>query len=171
MAAANPSAKVYSKLWGILEASNAFTTLVKVGNRVKFDSAVDRGPKKPEVQSADLPEVVLVSEGFTGINLHDTSSSSKFTETFALIISTGDFRYNDIASQLNWVTICALRDWKAAFASVKWRNQPFVKKLDFFGANVGESNPERNRQIKGWVTVWRLQVEMHFATSDVVPTE
>jgi hypothetical protein len=33
---------------------------------------------------------------------------------------------------------------------------------------TGLSNPEQNRNIRGWSSVWSVEVEMHFATADLL---
>lgn len=169
--AATPSSKLYSAIWTLLETSEAFKELVKPKNRVKFDSETNRGPLKDNVQSADLPEVILVSEGFTELNIHNTSSSTKVVETFSLIANTGDFRLSLIQQALNWYVLCSIRQWQSSLSALTWKGVTYVKRVDVVSATTGQSNSERNRQIQGWVTVWRVQVEMHFATANLVDTE
>lgn len=166
----NPFNKVYSSIWDLLNSEAAFTDLVAVSNCVRFDSETDRAPIKENVQTSDLPEVVLqVAEILT--NLRATSSSSRFVMNFDLICNAGDYRLNEVAANLNWVTVCCLARWCETITALTWHGAPFVTNVSLDNAKIGESDPRRNRGIRGWVTIWRIAVELNIKTSFLTVTE
>lgn len=172
MAATNPNpfTKTLDALWTLFEADAQFTGRVAEGNRVKYNTTDDRNPLKDAIATADLPEVAIVFDG-GNMNLFDTSSSSKIVCNFRLIVNTGDFRVNEFASVINWIVLCNLAKWKTTLAALTWKGEHFIKRVSVVDLTVGESNPERNRNIKGWVTIWQCQIDMHFTTSNLVFAE
>lgn len=166
----NPFNKVYTAIWDLITADSAFTDLVAVRNCVRFDSEDDRQPIKETVQSADLPEVVLQLAEIL-INLRSTSSSSRFVLNFDLICNAGDYRLNEIAANLNWIVVCQLAKWCETLTAITWKGAPFVTQVSIDNARVGESDPRRNRGVKGWVTIFRVSVELNLKTSHLTVTE
>jgi hypothetical protein len=168
--AENPLTKLYTAIWTLLEDDNDLAEIVEVGNCVKYDSDTDRNPLKEQVATSDLPEVVLLFDG-AAVNLHNTSSSSRILARYQLVINAGDYRLNVVANQINWLIICNFARWQSTLTELKWKNLPFVKCVRLNNAQVGESDPQRNRQIRGWVTIWQAEIECHIKTSDLVFTE
>lgn len=163
----NPFSMVFSALWTALLNHPKFTTDVKDRNRIRFDSETDRDPLKDQVQAADLPEVAIIASTGNG-NLHDTSSSTKMVRQYALMVSTGDYRYSEILSRVEWYMLAALLGWKSQIATVEWNGQKFVKRVNIVSTQAGMSDPRLNRNITGWSTVWAVEVEMHFNTADLL---
>lgn len=165
MASNDPFSMVYSALWDMIEAHAGFAGLVKVGNRIRFDLD-KRGVLKPDVSTADLPEVILTTFGGV-VNLIDTSSTSKVTRFYQIIISTGDLRLSEYLNPVEWAIFCAMVGWRERLGALRWNNRSFVKRANLTSGSEGQSNPEYNRGIKGWSALWTVEVEMHFATADL----
>lgn len=163
--ATDPFTLVYSALWDMLEANAEFADMVKVGNRIRFDIE-KRGVLKPDVSTADLPEVILTTFGGS-LNLIDTSSSSKVTRFYQIVISTGDLRLAEYLNPLEWAIFRAMVGWRTTLGALRWKDKSFVKRANVTTGSEGESDPERNRGIKGWSALWTIEVEMHFATADL----
>ena len=166
MTECEPFAQVYSGLWELMLKHPGVETMVKDRNRIRFD-LIDRDVQKEAVAEADLPELMLLTESISG-NLQNTSSSSMITRQYAWIMSTGDLRYTERLSQLEWAVWCAMAGWKNVLAALTWREKNFVKRMNIVASSTGISDPARNRGINGWSAVWRCEVEMHFATSDMI---
>lgn len=163
----NPFTLVYDELWKMLEAHPQFNADVKEGNRIKYNWPDDRDPLKKTVMPGDLPEVVLM-QTTVNANLYQSSSGSMCTRQYSILISTGDWRVNAFLSQVEWDVFTALMLWKERLGALQWRSKTFVKRANIVGASSGASDPERNRNIKGWSAVWTVEVEMHFTSQDLL---
>ena len=87
----NPIKSMYIAFWQMLEDSSDFTTLVPVGNRIKFYAGSNPwGPEKDEISAADVPEVKVVWQGAEWQAFSD-SSNSGVAHKFAIKISTGEY--------------------------------------------------------------------------------
>lgn len=171
---ANPLLKVYDGLYSLLfdGEENPLAEVIKPGNRITFGSLkeTDRAPCKESVTSADVPELQLIDEG--GLyNPHANSNGMSYQQNFGLYISTGDFRYGVIASLINWYIICNVQNWKTVLYSLKWNDENFVTGLQVIPVQIGESNPERNRNLSGWNCIWRIQIELRMRTGNLTYTE
>lgn len=158
-----PYSKVYDKIWELLESSDDFKNLFPEGNRIKFNTSNNRAPHKQNVQSGDMPEVMLLVEGGE-LNLSNTSSTTKSVLNYILAINTGDWRLNEYVLPINWLVTCLAKQWCATISTVTWRGVSFVKVVRITTNTIGESNERRNRGIRGFSTLITFQVEMHFDT-------
>lgn len=164
MADLDPFTQVFNKLWDLAEASPTLSDMVRPGNRIKYNQQAQRDPIKENVQAADLPELVLAIDSGTG-NLHSTSCSSKIVRQYVWMITSGDYRVNFTILPVEWALICSMNDWVHDLGELTWNNDHFVKRLDVVGLASGLSNPDQNRNIRGWSSLVRIEVEMHFSSA------
>lgn len=101
----DPFSRVLAGLWNLLLSDDTLAGMVKPGNCVRFDDAQDRQPLKPQVQGADLPEMIILPT--SGVQTAGaTSSSHKFLKNWTIQIDTGDQRFAQILAPLQYrVTI------------------------------------------------------------------
>lgn len=165
--AENPLTKVYDALWSLVEAHPEVDNIVRLGNRVKYNSATDRRPKKSSVSTADLPELSLVSEGGT-LRIKNTTSSTKLVRRYSWIISTGDWRVNHYLYQVEWMIICAMCDWDSVVSALQYDGANFVKRTDVVNITEGMTLPAGQEAISGWTSLWSCEIEMHFRTSSLL---
>lgn len=164
---ASPFDMVYTELWNMALSHGGFVRDVLDKNRIRFDDPANRDPLKNPVQAADLPEVQLAAA--TGsVNLQNTSSSSMITRQYTWFIASGDYRYTQFMSAVEWYLFCAMTGWKSRLTALKWKNEAFVKRANVVSTLAGMSDPQRNRNIVGWSAAWTVEVEMHFKTSDLL---
>lgn len=164
----NPFAAVLSTLWSMLLAHPQFVRDVKEQNRVRFDSVSNRDvPPKESVQVSDLPEVAIAVQSATA-NMMSTSSTSSFTRQYSILVSSGDFRYNEKLANIEWQISVAMLGWKGRLSALEWKDQRYVKRVNVIGVATGLSDPQANRNIKGWSTAFTIEVEMHFNTADLI---
>lgn len=165
----NPLEMVYDTLWSMAFASAELSALVKPGNRVRYDRGAlnKRDPLREQVSNADLPEIVLVSTS-TAANLMETSHTTRLTRSYDWIISSGEMPNNKL-SEVEWALMCAMVDWPAHLCALRWPDDSwqFVKRHSVTSVNSGFADPQRNRGVRGWSSVWSIEVEMHFKTSDL----
>ncbi len=162
----NPFTAMYTALWDLAAASEYLSSLIRLKNRIRFDYAGQSSPIKDVVSNADLPELMLVATSGTP-SLRNTSSSSMITRNYEWILSTGDMSVSNKLLDVEWAIFCAMVDWPDVVTALQWNGSRFVKRCAFTDLTVGQSDPERNRGIEGWSSVWALEVEMHFKTSDL----
>lgn len=161
----NPLRLVYSALWTMLEASPAFTSYVKEGNRIKF-TGTSRVYAKDSVGGADLPEVCI---GLIGqeVHLQNTSGSSKIVQIWEIRVSTGDFRTAALLD-LNWIILCAMLDWNTRLRdALTWQSEKFVIVCRPLKIEETADEEQLNRGNRGWAAVWRGEVELNFSTTDM----
>lgn len=139
---------------------------VKAGNRIRFDELENRAPLKEKISVADLPELVLTVRSMTA-NLNNTTSTSSCTRQYAWMLSAGDYRYSQIMSPIEWALFAAMSNWRDVVTALLWRDKSFVKRVQLLGGSSGLSDPAQNRNIIGWSAVWAVEVEMHFAQTDL----
>lgn len=175
-AVANPFLKVYDGVYDLLfnsgGSANLLADIIKVGNRVHFGTLKehDRTQSKPSVVSADHPELWLYDEGAT-INPHFDSSSMEAMQNISLQCSTGDYRYGNYVSVINWYMMANMIQWRTALGALRWNSRPFVKNLKSIPIQIGETNTERNNALAGWTTIWRMQIQLVINTVDVIYNE
>lgn len=162
----NPFAKAYDALWALAEESALLTSLVRAGNRVKFNHTRPFHPVKQEVSEADLPELALAS-ATSSANLHNTSSSSMIVRQYTWLLSTGDMSITNKLMPVEWALFAAMTNWKLVLGALTWNGEHFVKRANVVSIDNGFADPERNRGITGWSAAWTCEVEMHFATADL----
>lgn len=170
---ANPFLKVYDAVYSLLfdGADNELAREIKIGNRVTYGTLNGgRDSIKDQVQTADTPELILVDEGGL-FNPHANSSGCKYDQNLGIYVSTGDYRYGAIASKLNWYIACNMANWGTTLGALTWNGEHFVKGIQIIPIQLGESNPERNRNISGWNVIWRVQLELRISNVNLVYLE
>lgn len=164
----DPFSQVYNALWSLADGSAQLTSLVRPGNMIRLnDTTRPRSPLKDEVSNADLPEIVLVSNAVNG-NLLNTSSSSMIIRQFQWIIATGDMSVVRRLLPIEFALFSAMCNWPTVLGSLRWNDQPFVKRCGLVSVDNGLTDSERNRGIRGWSAIWTVEVEMHFRTLDLL---
>ena len=162
----NPFSLVYDALWGLAMRHRDLAARVKPGNRISFGDFVVPDPLKPKIAPADLPELVLTVRNMSAV-LHNTSSTSMCTRNYAWMISSGDYRYNQVLSGLEWALFVAMSGWRTTITGLRWKDKSFCKRVVLSGGPTGLSNAELNRDIHGWSAIWAIDVEMHFDQADL----
>lgn len=162
----DPVNKTIDKLWQLFLADSDFASLVKAANTIQYNSATDDNQVKATLSAADLPEVAILYTG-GDCNLNNSSSSTKLTANFQLLINTGENRLTVLATKLMWLSLCNINKWQTELMALTWYGAQFIKVVRMPTVTVGESNPQRNRNINGWVVMWNVQMEMHFKTSQL----
>lgn len=164
----NPFEMVYDALWELVDQSVPMSDLVKLGNRISFNRPDDRDPLKVQISSNDKPELMLTTEGTSGVNLQSTSSSTMITRKYAWVLATGDNRLSvGKLYPVEWALLCALCDWVTVLERLTWRDKNFVTRCSVTDVSEGMSDSQRNRGIKGWSTIWKCEVRMDFSTADL----
>ena len=98
-----------------------------------------------------------------------TSSGSYATMNLEWWLSTGDTSVHRTVLPVMWAVFAAMTPWPAiAPTLVSWKDKPFIKKVDLMSANLGLADRERNRGIVGWSAIWGCEVQLGFATRDVI---
>lgn len=171
MAVQDPFQLVFDALWALVDGSVPLTALVKPGNKIRFNVTDDRDPIKTRVGDADLPELILTTEGSTELNIHSTSNTSHIYRQYAWLLSTGDQRLNYRLFPVQWALFCAMTNWGNVLSVLEWpatTGKKFVKSVNYISATEGQSDADRNRGIEGWSSLWRCEVKMYFATADLL---
>jgi len=181
----DPFSQVDRALWDLLEAHEGFTDRVRSGNRIKFSGGGSRSPMKDQVSEADLPEVRLIPTGGTP-TLEIDSHTCQVVRRWEIQIATGDQRVDEAGDltgtdkaygasllPVEWEILRAMQGWRDVLRALNWpadeENKPFVLVHKCQPFTDGTTNTDLNRGIKGWSTVWGLEVYMAFLTSDMAP--
>lgn len=168
--AANPFTLVFSALWSLLESSPNFVADVQQNNRIHFDINNIPDARKMSIQDSDLPEVILVAEGASEVNLYNTSATSRIIKNYSFLLSTGDVRINNYLYQVEWDIFCGMTGWQKILGGLEWGTSPsnhFVKSCNLTSITEGIADNERNRGLVGWSAIWSCSVEMQFLNSDL----
>jgi len=166
MAATDPFSLVYNALWTLLEAHAEFAALVKVGNRIKFNAAGGDDPIKDKLSSADLPEVRLLCTG-TSPHVQHTSGSSSCIKFFEIQVATRSQQYTAELFPVEWEIYRAMSKWATVLSALTWNSKTFVKLARPTDGQQGVSTDDVDRGGHGWVSVWGIEVQMWFTTTDL----
>lgn len=163
----DPFSLVFNALWELAEGSSVLTSLVKPGNRPHLDDDRYTAGVKNEVNTADLPELILLPVSANG-NIRNTSSSTMITRQYTWVISTGDSRPNFRLHPVEFALYAEMANWPLVINALLWNGYKFATMTNVVNAEQGESDPERNRGIKGWSALWTIEVRMDFRTADLL---
>ena len=157
---------MYDKILDLLWATPGFSDLVNEGNIIRFDQRDVRDPEKDKVISSDVPELRLTPNG--GVpHTNRTSCSSSLVEVYTLGLITGDQRVSEALYPLKWIMFCAMTKWPAELSTLKYGDAEFVRRVKITGIQDGVSDYALNRGIKGWNSLWNIEVEMFFNTASL----
>lgn len=167
----DPFSQVYDALWRLAEESPRLNALVRPRNRIKWNDRSWTPPDKLEVSDADMPELALLVTQLSG-KIRWTSSGSQALLQFDWVLSTGDPSVIRSVLPVMWAVYAAMTPWVTNVVTgpnpLQYKGETFVKRVDLKEANLGFTDPERNRGIRGWSSVWSCEVEMAWKTDNVI---
>jgi len=162
----DPFSMVYSALWKMAEETALLTDLVKLGNRIRYDT-MDSNPEKRAYMEADCPELVLQGSGVAG-NLWATSTASSVTRRYSWIIVSGDMRVTEKLLPVEWSLFVAMHGWKEVLGALRWNNKNFVTRMNLTEVQEGILRPiEPADGPRGWYALWGIEVDLNFDTKDL----
>lgn len=164
MTSPNPLDDVYDTLVQSLYKVPGLRTLVKEKNRIGYNQAANQ--EKLSVTSADLPELLVYCNGFSG-TLHNDSDACRFTFQYSLQFSTGSFD-SRIINQLLFLSLAGLLNWKSTVFALKFKDKPYVLDVRIQPSLIGASDEQANRQIRGWASVLTVELDLYFNTAEVL---
>jgi hypothetical protein len=159
----NPLSAVYAKLWDAAEAHPVLAAL-STANKIKFET---RQPIREQLQSADVPELMLVTVGGTS-SLSSSSSSTRLTKRFDWVLTTGDMRLDEVMFPLSWALLEAMVASRMPLFALTWGGATYVKRVQEMQIREGESESARRTNVRGWTAVQSIEVEMHFHTATLI---
>lgn len=158
----DPFTLVFDALWALAEASVPLSTLVRQGNRIKYNDSYDRNPEKPAIEDADLPELILVTTGAAEGNYNINSCDAKLTRNYSWLLTTGDMRVSYRLYPAQFAIWCAMANYATVLPLLNWNgNLNFIKNLSMPSIGEGLLTPEQNRNISGWSSVWNITVDFY----------
>lgn len=164
----DPLSLVYNALWAMLEANADLTSLVKVGNRNKYDK-IFKLATKDVLSQADLPEVAIVPSG-NSFGIQQTSNGTRVSQLYEVRLVTGELRVAQIGGFLpiKWQVMRSFINWQAQLSVLVWSGNTFVKKLtmDSIADSLIDAELTLERGFAGWVSLMQFEVEMWFRTLD-----
>ena len=168
----NPYRMVCGALQDMLEASDAFVTEFDTGNRIWYGGTTYRYDKD-SFAGADMPSVQLILAEHD-IHLQATNTDNLDIFTWEIQILTGDVRFLTVLDAI-WAIKRAMLGWETNLMdSLTWNGKKFVhlcrplkvvEELDY--RFQGRTNAPLSPGNRGWVAIWRGEVQMHFTVADV----
>lgn len=156
---------IYEKLVDELRADGAFSAKPK--NVVEFSSAAQTSsPERPQVQTADLPEVLVYMQRVYG-NLHGNSSAAHFTTVWRYLVSTGEHN-SRLSFRLVFNILRMHKRWKEVFGELQWREDKFVRNARIVDVQHGISDPQANRNIKGFSAVLDFELDISLLNDNFI---
>lgn len=163
----NPFQMVYDAIWESVESDKRFNGLIKLGNRIKFENR-SQATQLEHTTSSDFPRLQLRCGPIIG-NLRNTSSSSKLIREYTWVIESGDFVYSTI-TPIEWTLIVNAVNWCTALTHLVWKEEHFVKRTNLVLGSIDRIEKEfREKNINTFFSVVTTEVEMHFATANLLP--
>ena len=160
----DPISQTYEMLMTMALANPTISQLVRVKNRILFTSTSRvMLPVKDEISEGDIPELRIVPTGGTPKVGRDSDSTSWLQE-YEMQIATGSTDVEALMFPLSFALLAAWVDWHPKFATLTWQGHPFVHTAIATKARQGLAIENENRGIRGWATVWAVQVDIWLST-------
>jgi hypothetical protein len=169
MAEKDPLSQCYDLLSQLAFNNKTIKSLVKPANLIVFTSPV--GSKnvvlpKSEIGEGDLPEMRITPTGGTP-KIGCDSDHTAFLQKFDFQIASGTLDAEATMFPLTFAMLCAWTSWHPLFGELVWHEQPFVHKATAGEATQGIAILDANRGIRGWATVWSVQVDIWLPTAEL----
>ena len=159
----DPITLIHEGAWAALATLDPDGLLIKPGNRIKLDR---HDAIKQTIQDADLPEVLLIPRQGAG-NITATSSSVSMEVTFDWLISTGTYAVAARLYPTLWLLFRTMHKFLSTARSLQYKDRAFVNGVALNSASVGETDPERNRGIRGFSAAMNFTVKLTFPIGDI----
>lgn len=150
----DPFTQAYDAIWNYLEASNGFTSRVRLANRIKL-TGTDKGPYKDKARWADLPEALLEPDT-ASVHFFKTNTGHGAEMVYNLRITSGALRLHASMFPVMWETFKALEDAGDTLGL------SFVTKVRVGEFGISRDDTEANRGKKGWSAHLPIEVSFHF---------
>lgn len=161
----NPIRLVYAAIWDMLEAKTEFTNLVTAANRIKYTNTTgNRAPDK-DVATSVGPQVRVLAVGLNP-HLFRTSTQSSLIVRWEIQIASGDQRFA-IDFDLSWAIYRAMTGWATHIQALTWKGEKFANLHRPMEVETELGDPQADRGIKGWSSVWVGEVRMWFSTTQL----
>jgi len=159
----DPFTQVERAIWQVLEAHTGFAALVKANNRVNFaNPSGSTDPVRDSLQTSDMPEVMILPTNASPSNRR--SSGPGLTQSFNLVITSGDARTHAKLNPVKWAAWSALERLNDQLKD----RCPFVAQVNTGSFADGFSTGEQpERGPRGWNSVLQIDVVMVFAHEDL----
>lgn len=154
---------------GILRDSPAVRTQIENYQKNILDFTARRLPIRSKVAESDLPELLVVYEGLLP-QFYFSSSVVQITQSYHIRISTGDQRVDKFIFPLQFAVLsCMCKAFLGGvYDNLLWNDTPFVQDVVPTNVTAGLSDPEANRGITGWASIFNFTVVMHFGREDLI---
>jgi len=156
----DPFTKVYDALWLLAERNVGLTNVIKLGNREKYDKWIGM---KDSTSQADLPELALIMDG-GAYNFNYSSSHSRLLRTYSWAITTGNFIVEDY-NCIVWELCRAMVEWDTYVCGITWQEAQVVHQASQGEFTEGTMRVSQSRGIRGWSSIWSLEVEFWVPTT------
>lgn len=159
----DPFTQVYNAIWSALTNFEPVASVVHIHNRIDYTQPTGAAylpPQKETLNDGDVPELELrpVNGRF---DLHNRGNRSLFQQTYALVITSGHERLNQMYFPLKWDCLRALaragNDLGLSFVYNAWAEE-------YEDTNL---RPEEGRGLPGWGGLILIRVEMAFNKTDL----
>lgn len=152
----------FSIMYDSLIASVESAEFIQPGNLIKLNKV---NPLKTSIVAGDTPELILrLTSGTSPL----TASSSEWESTiqWEWILTTGSYLVKDILFPNLWSLWIATGKWaKNTAGGLQFDSRTFIKNVAITDNTTGESNPEANRAIKGFVSLMTIECRCRFQRS------
>lgn len=163
MAELDPFSQVHNALWDMIERNSELQSMLSESNKIKYDVETSQ---KDQISDADLPELVLLSNGM-GAGDEDNSSQRTLKRVYTWGIATGDFRINESYNKLCFELYRAMIDAEIVLCPLTWKGNTFINDFRILKANEGLLMRQLERGIRGWSGLWDCQVHFSFCLNDL----
>lgn len=163
----NPLNDIYKAFLAELRATAEIREVIREGNLIDFTQ--DISPLKKGISSADVPELILYITGMRG-NLHASSTHSFITVNWRFMLSSGSFD-TTICTSVSFAILQVLTRWRSFLIPLKLKDNSFVRDVKLVSGDMGLSNPDANRNIKGWASVVDIETDLAFNLNDLKSTD
>lgn len=166
MAERDPFSQCYDVLKSMLENCTIVQDLVESDNVILFATSGQLAMKglKDEIHESDLPEIRILPSGLTPRVGRDSTHSS-FMQRFSVQLATGHLAADELMFPLTLALAASWANWQPMFGDLTWQGNKFVHLAQATEAQQGIAIENENRGIRGWATVWSVQVDIWLPTA------
>ena len=166
----NPLKQIHDAFWDMLTARSDFTALVPVANRLKVYDEDDLGIGEPLEPDQHLPAAgpsVRILQTGVRYHSHADTSHTALVLIWEIQVLTGR-RYLNKMLDVVWSILRATESWADYLGVLTYHGETFARCCRALQSADSLEHAQLHRDIRGWTSVWRGEIECWFLVSDML---
>lgn len=123
------------------------------------------------LHESDVPNIELLHTGGP-CQINFASNACNLMLDIQIGINSGDQQISKVMYPVLWAVFALVANAIDAnpfahMTALTWKGKPFCKDIEFQQVTAGQSDPTRNRGIKGWISICQIRFHLYFDKTDI----